>query len=480
MLADAGSTPAASTKPASSKIQEAPKSPEFQGFFVSIVPMASKVIYSHPRLLGGTLGAPRESLKFDTPKSKDHLQLYPTHRVETQMALTATQVKQVKPKDKAFKLSDGRGMYLLVQPNGSKYWRFKYRFGGKEKTLALGVVPDVSLIKAREKLQAARELLQDNKDPGEEKKLNKLLLTQKTGNSFENVANEWFEVRMSDRSEKHRKRTMSALKRDLYPDLAKRPVEQITAPELLACLRKIEARGAIETAHRTKQTAGQIFRYAIATGRADRDPSRDLDGALRRPQKTHLAAITDPVHVGPLLRAIDGFKGTTTVKNALQISPLLLARPGEVRSMEWSEIDFEKAIWTIPAEKMKMDREHLVPLCQQAIEILRDQQRVMSRSKYVFPSARGGSRQLSENGVRTALRTIGYDNETMTPHGFRAMARTIMDEVLAIRVDWIEHQLAHAVKDSNGRAYNRTAHIEGRREMMQTWANYLDTLRASS
>lgn len=393
------------------------------------------------------------------------------------MPLTATAVKQATPRDKPYKLSDGKGMFLLINPKGAKYWRMKYRFGGKEKTLALGVYPEISLAEAREKVDQARKLLRDNQDPGVAKKLKRLHQYQEETNSFEAVAREWFETKMTDRSQRHKQRTIAALEKDLFPQIGNRPISQIIAPELLMALQKIQARGAIETAHRAKQTAGQIFRFAIVTGRAERDPSADLKGALKNPIKKHLAAITEPKEVGRLMLAIEGFRGTPSVKAALKLSPLLFCRPGELRHMEWEELNWEEERWEIPASKMKMKQPHIVPLSSQALSILQEHQRLTGRGKYVFPSARGASRCLSENGVRTALRSMGYENETMTPHGFRAMARTILDEVLNIRVDYIEHQLAHAVKDANGRAYNRTSHIIERKKMMQDWANYLDTLR---
>lgn len=396
------------------------------------------------------------------------------------MPLTATAVKQAKPKDKPYKLTDERGMYLLVAPKGGKYWRLKYRYSGKEKTLALGVYPDVSLAKAREKRQKAREQLADGIDPGVAKRLKKMHQYEEEINGFEKIAREWFETRMVDKSIRHRQRTIRALEKNLFPEIGRRPISQITAPELLMALRKIEARGALETAHRAKQTAGQIFRYAVATGRAERDPSADLKGALKNPQKRHHAAIIDPKEVGNLLIAIEGFYGTPTVKAALQLSPLLFVRPGELRHMEWSEVNWGESRWELPASKMKMKQPHIVPLSTQAYEILREHYKLTGRGKYVFPSARGQTRPLSENGVRTALRTLGYDNDTMTPHGFRAMARTLLDEVLNFRVDWIEHQLAHAVKDPNGRAYNRTSHLDARTRMMQHWADYLDSLKASA
>lgn len=394
------------------------------------------------------------------------------------MALTATEVKQAKPREKAYKLADGAGLFLLVNPKGAKYWRYKYRYGGKEKMLALGVYPEVSLKVAREKHQDARLKLSQGRDPSEIRKIEKLTRHIATAESFEAVALEWFNELMPEKSKSYHDRTERILRKDLFPFLGNRPISSITAPELLATLRRIESRGAIDIAHRAKQTAGQIFRYAVSTGRAERDPSSDLKGRLKSRNKKHHAAITVPKEVGRLLIAIDGFEGTEVVKTALKLSPLLFQRPGEIRNMEWSEIDWELKRWELPAEKMKMKLPHIVPLCKQAIELLQALHPITGRGQYVFPSARGRSRALSENGVRTALRTIGYSNEQITPHGFRAMARTILDEVLGFRVDWIEHQLAHAVRDPNGRAYNRTTHLEGRAKMMQAWADYLDRLRA--
>lgn len=391
--------------------------------------------------------------------------------------LTAIAVKQAKPGEKDRKLTDGAGLFLLVTTNGGKRWRYKYRYAGKEKLLALGTYPDVSLADARNRHQDAREKLAQGIDPGEARKIEKLTRHQADADGFEAVAREWFATKMCDCSQSHQDRTMRALEKDLFPHLGNRSIGAITAPELLAVLRRIESRGAIETAHRTKQTAGQVFRYAVATGRAERDPSSDLKGALANPKKKHLAAITNPAEVGRLMASIEGFQGTPTVKAALRLSALIFQRPGEIRSMEWSEINWDAERWELPAEKMKMRLPHIVPLSHQALEVLRELQPLTGWGRYVFPSARGASRCLSENGVRSALRTLGYDNDTMTPHGFRAMARTLLDEVLGYRVDWIEHQLAHAVRDANGRAYNRTSHLEGRATMMQGWADYLDELK---
>lgn len=391
--------------------------------------------------------------------------------------LTATAVKKAKPNTKPTKMSDGGGLYLLIQTSGARYWRYDYRYSGRRKTLALGVYPEVSLKQAREVHLDARAILHQGSDPAEKRKVQKLTSHIMAASSFEAIATEWFETKMPGKSEGHKKRTWRALEKDLFPWLGSRPISNVTPPELLAALRKIEARGAIETARRAKQTTGKVFRFAIATGRATRDPTRDLEGALGNPIKTHRAAITDPKDVARLMVAIDSYKGTPQVCAALRLSALLFQRPGEIRAMQWCEIDWERKLWLIPAEKMKMRQDHIVPLSSQALEVLEGLEPLTGKGKYVFPSARGASRCLSDNAVRTALRTLGFDNETMTPHGFRAMARTLLDEVLDYRVDWIEHQFAHAVRDANGRAYNRTAHILGRKAMMQGWADYLGGLQ---
>jgi integrase len=392
--------------------------------------------------------------------------------------LTDTAIRQAKPRVKSYKLADGCGLFLLVQPDGKKYWRMKYRYFGKEKLLAVGVYPDKSLKAARQDAKTARDLLAAGTDPSEMKRQEKLARTVAAGNSFENVADEWFNREAPHWSATHKTRTLGLIKNNLSRWMGARPIGEITAPELLAVLRKTESKGTLETAKRALQTAGQVFRFAVVTGRAERDPSQDLKGALATPKVKHFSAITNPVELGKLMLAMDGYTGTPEVKGALQLSALLFQRPGEIQRMEWAEVDWQQARWDIPAEKMKMRQPHVVPLCNQVLAILKQLQSLTGNGRYVFPSARGGGRPLSENAVRAALRTLGYTNEQQTPHGFRATARTILDEVLGYRVDWIEHQLAHAVKDANGRAYNRTAHLEGRREMMQGWADYLDNLRA--
>jgi integrase len=286
---------------------------------------------------------------------------------------------------------------------------------------------------------------------------------------------------MTGKSDRHRKRAMHILKADLFPYIGNRPVSEIKAQELLSALRKIESRGAFDIARRARTTAGQIFRYAISSGLCENDISAGLRDALKeKPSVVHRAAITDSVEFGNLLNAIYTYQGTPTVCAALKLSALLFQRPGEIRHMEWSEIDWENEVWSIPAEKMKMDRDHIVPLSSQSLTVLTELHPLTGSGRYVFPSQRGPSRPLSDNGVRTALRTMGYDNQTMSAHGFRASARTLLDEALHIRVDYIEHQLAHAVKDPTGRAYNRTKFLKERKHMMQKWADYADSLRAQN
>ena len=397
------------------------------------------------------------------------------------MPLTATEVKQSKPQGKPYKLSDGGGLYLLVQPKGARYWRYKYRYGGKEKTLALGVYPEVSLKVARQKHQNARDKLAQGIDPGAVRKVEKLSRQLAAVESFDALAQEWMKVRLADKAPATVKRNESIIANHLTPWLGSRPIADIAPQELLAALKRAESTGTLDSAHRARQIAGQIFRYAVVTGRAQREPSGDLKGALTPRQKQHRAAITDPAGVGRLLVAMDTFEGTPVVKAALLLSPLLFQRPGEIRAMEWAEVNWEAEQWEIPGEKMKMRQPHIVPLSKQALSLLRELYPLTEhRGPYVFPSARGASRCLSDNAVRVALRTIGYSKEQMTPHGFRAMARTILDEVLNYRVDYIEHQLAHAVKDANGRAYNRTSHLPERKKMMQGWADYLDNLKVQA
>ncbi len=392
--------------------------------------------------------------------------------------LTEVAIKQAKPKEKSYRMADGGGMYLEVMPNGSKYWRLKYRYGGKEKRLAFGVYPVVSLASAREKCRLARAELLEGFDPGEVKKQDKLNKKSTTANTFESVAHEFLAKRVLEGAASiTTDKIRWIVDKKLGPFIGSLPISEITPVQLLNALRQIEVDGLHETANRAKRISGQVFRYAVATGKTERDPSQDLKGALIIKKSEHRAAITDPKELRGLLIAIDGYKGTPELKAALQLTPLLFQRPGEIRHMEWSEINWTDECWEIPAEKMKMRLTHLVPLSSQSLNILKSLQPLTSYGRYVFPSARKCGKPLSEGGVRAALRALGYSNEQVTPHGFRATARTILDEVLGYRVDYIEQQLAHAVRDANGRAYNRTKHLPERKQMMQGWADYLDHLK---
>jgi len=393
------------------------------------------------------------------------------------MPLTDTSVRNAKAGDKTRKLFDGEGMYLEISPKGSKYWRLKYRFGDKEKRLALGVYPKVSLKEARKRRTEAKQQLDNGIDPSAARKAQKLLKGQAAANSFDAVAEEWFINRSKGWSEVHQTKIRWMLKSNLYPWLKTRPISEVTPPELLAVLRRIETRGALETAKRTKQVAGQIFRYGVATGRCERDPSQDLKDALATPLKTHLAAVTEPKEVGLLLLALDSYQGSPTVQAALKLAPLTFVRPGELRHAEWSEIEWGLKEWRIPGRKMKTGMDHIVPLSSQAENALRELEPFTGAGQYIFPSARSLRRPMSNNAVLAAMRRMDIPKDQMSGHGFRAMARTILDEVLGYRTDWIEHQLGHAVKDVHGRAYNRTAHLDGRKEMLQHWADYLDQLR---
>lgn len=392
------------------------------------------------------------------------------------MALTDVVVRNAKPSGKTFKLFDERGLYLEVSPNGGKWWRLKYRFGGKEKRLALGVYPDVKLKDARDRRDAARTLLANGTDPSENRKAQKSARTDSAANSFEVVAREWLAKYSAIWAENHGDRIVRRFERDIFPWIGGRPIAEITAPEILTAVRRIESRGALETAHRALSNCGQVFRYGIATGRAVHDPSGDLRGALPPVKPTHLAATTDPKQVAAILRAMDGYEGTLTVSCALRLAPLVFVRPGELRKAEWADVDLDEAEWRYTVTKTKTP--HIVPLSRQAVEILRELHPLTGRGRYVFPSARSISRPMSDNAILAAMRRSGIDKDEMTGHGFRAVARTILDEVLGVRPDYIEHQLAHAVRDPNGRAYNRTAHLPERRKMMQQWADYLDKLKA--
>lgn len=345
----------------------------------------------------------------------------------------------------------------------------------------MGMYPKVTLKAARAACDEAKELLEQGVDPSQAKKAKKAALVAEAANNFEAIALEWHAKKSAEWSEGYKVKVLRALQRDVFPFIGSLPLDQISPPQLLEVFRRVESRGAKETAHRIKQIAGQVYRYGVATGRATRDITPDLKGALSTHQTKHFPAITDPEGVGKLLRQIDAYEGTATVRAALKLAPLVFVRPKELRHAEWSEIDFDLSEWRIPASKMKMGADHIVPLSKQAVEILKEQYLLTGHWQgYVFPSARSPKRPMSDNAILSAFRNMGISKDQMTGHGFRAMARTLLDEVLEERVELIEHQLAHAVKDALGRAYNRTTHLPKRKKMMQRWADYLDYLRVEA
>jgi len=396
------------------------------------------------------------------------------------MSLTDIKVRAAKSQDKSYKLSDSGGLFLLVNSTGSKYWRLKYRLEGKEKLLAIGVYSNVSLAEAREKRDQAKKQMANGVDPSIVKKVSKQTVKMRAEGNFEFVAREWHLKKKAIWTPKHGELIIRRLENYVFPWLGACNVGEISAPQLLEVLRRIEYKGALETTHRVQQICGQIFRYAVATGRASRDPTSDLRGALPPTKVKHYASIVEPKKVGALLRAINGYDGFFVTKCALRLAPLFFVRPGELRYAEWAEIDLDKAEWNIPAEKMKMRQSHLVPLSQQALIIIKELYPLTGTGKYLFPGILTAKRPMSDNTINAALKRLGYESKEITGHGFRAMARTLLDEILGFRPDIIEHQLAHAVRDPLGRAYNRTSHLQIRREMMQKWADYLDELTASN
>ena len=410
------------------------------------------------------------------------------------MQLTDTAIKNAKPclkpvraeKGKPalvpvvgpYKLFDEHGLFLLVTPTGGKWWRFRFNFDGKEKMLSLGVYDGVSLKDARERRDTARKLLAAGVDPGEHRKAQKAAKAERGANSFEVVAREWYAKFSPNWAEHHGDRIIRRFERDIFPWIGGKAIADVAAPELLAVIRRIESRGALETAHRALSNCGQVFRYAVATGRATRDTAADLRGALPPTDGEHFAAVTEPAQVAELLRTTDGYQGTLPVACALRLAPLVFVRPGELRKAVWADFDLDAAEWRYTVTKTKT--QHIVPLATQAVAILRELHALTGTGVYVFPGARTNGRPMSDNAILAAMRRMGIPADQMSGHGYRAMARTILDEVLGVRPDLIEHQLAHAVKDPNGRAYNRTAHLPERRMMMQQWADYLDKLKAGA
>ncbi len=395
------------------------------------------------------------------------------------MSLSDTAIRNAKPTDKAFKMYDQHGLFIQITPSGGKWWRFKFRFNGKENLLSLGTYPEVSLKTAREKRDEARKFLADGVNPSEQRKAFKASKLNNAINSFESIAREWLASHMKNKADTHKSKVQRRLEIYIFPWIGNKPINELSAPEILDAVKRIERLGIIETAHRALQTTGQVFRYAVQTGRAQRDVTADLRGALPPTSVKHMPAFTEPEDVAGLLRAIDAFKGTFTVQSALRIAPLVFVRPCELRMAKWSDIDLEKGEWRYLVTKTKTN--HLVPLPKQAIAILKELHPLSGHGEYVFQGGHDPRKPMSDAAINASLKRMGYDTKTqITGHGFRAMARTILHERLDIDPHIIEHQLAHKVPDALGTAYNRTKFIEQRRLMMQQWADYLDELKAGA
>ena len=395
------------------------------------------------------------------------------------MALSDISIRNAKPTSKAFKLYDEQGLFMQVTPSGGKWWRFKFRFDNKEKLLSLGVYPDISLKQAREKRDNARKLLAEGIDPSEQRKASKASKKDSAANSLEVLAREWASSYFINKSASHKVRTLRRLESYVFPWLGSKPISDITAPQILEVVNRVKDLNKLETAHRTLQALSQAFRYAVQTGRALRDPCVDLRGALPSATVKHMAAFTEPQEIAELLRAIEGFTGSFTVKTALCIAPLVFVRPSELRTAKWVDIDLEAKEWRYRVSKTKTD--HLVPLSEQAVKYLAEIKPVSGHGEFVFMGGHDPKKPMSEAAINAALKRMGYDTKTqITGHGFRAMARTILHERLNIDPHIIEHQLAHKVPDALGAAYNRTKFIEQRKVMMQQWADYLDELKAGA
>jgi integrase len=386
-------------------------------------------------------------------------------------SLSDAKARNAKPRPKPYKIADGEGLFLLITPAGGKYWRLKYFYGGKEKLLALGVYPEVTLAEARERRIQARKVLAGGNDPAEAKKQARRLATIKSGNSFETVAREWFEKRKHEWASSSARTMLARLERHLFPKLGQRPIADITPLEILEVLRVIENRGTLETARRMMQSCGKIFMYAIATGRAERNPVPDLRGALKTPVVTHYAFLK-ATELANYLEKLDDYDGSVLTKLALRLLLLTFVRTSELRGAEWTEIDWKKAEWRIPSERMKMKELHIVPLSRQAIAVLRELQKLTGDRQYIFPNQHNPSAYMSENTMLYALYRMGYHSRT-TGHGFRSTASTILNEN-GFRADVIERQLAHSERNAVRAAYNHAQYLPERREMMQWWADYLD------
>lgn len=398
--------------------------------------------------------------------------------------LTDIQVRTAKPRETDYKLSDGFGLHLLVTSSGGKLWRMQYRFADKQKLLAFGTYPEISLADARQRREDARKLLANEVDPGEVKKAQKAAQGEQAANTFEVIARQWHAEYTKEKkiTQEHTINILNRLEKDVFPWIGTKPITEITAPEIQSILDRVKSRGVIETARRAKTIIGQVYTYAIRKGWAMYDISAGFKGYLPSIKDTrkHMAAITDPKELAPFLRALDGYQGAFVTKCALRIAPLVFVRPGELRKAEWSEFDLDRKEWIIPAAKMKMRVAHIVPLSDQVIAILDELKPLTGNGKYLFPSLRSAERPMSDNTVNAAFKRMGFDGDTVVGHGLRATARTMIHEVLGFTPDAIEAQLAHVVPDRHGTAYNRALHLAERRKMMQTWADYLDGLKAGA
>ncbi len=392
--------------------------------------------------------------------------------------LNDTKLRNLKARPAPYRVADTNGLCIEVRPTGAKLWRYRYRYAGKASMVGLGDYPAVSLAAARAERDRLRALVKGGGDPAQARRIERAAAVSQAESTFAAIAEE---LRAKRAREGLSPASVARERRLIEKDMAgigRLPIANVTAPELLSALRKLEGRGVVETAHRARSLAGRVFRYAIATGRAQRNPADDLRGALEQTTTRHLSSLTDPEEIAPLLRALHGYQGTAVVAAALKLAPLVFVRPGELRRARWEDFDLDAAEWRFTASKTGTP--HIVPLATQAVAILRELHPLTGRGEYVFPSVRSNKRPMSNNTVNVALRALGFDGDTMTGHGFRAMARTVLDEVLGFRPDYIEHQLAHAVRDPLGRAYNRTKHLPERRKMMQAWADYLDGLRSGA
>lgn len=395
------------------------------------------------------------------------------------MALSDTALRNTKPLDKPYKLYDEKGLFLIVNPNGGKWWRLKYRFQDKEKTLSLGTYPEVTLSQARQRRDDARALVADDVDPSQHRKEVKVKTKLEIANTFQAIADAWHTLHNKNKSERHKQRVKRWLEFYLYPSLGDKPISSITAPMVLETTSTLQKQGKLETAHRIIQTAGQVFRYAIQKGFANHNPAPDLKGALPPPVVKNMAAMIEPKDFAQLLRSIDGYQGTLTVQCALKLAPLLFQRIGELRHMRWADLDFDNNEWRYLVTKTKT--QHIVPLSRQALAIIETMRPFSQHGVYVFPGGRTHERPMSENAINAALRSMGYDTQAeITGHGFRAIAQTLGEQELGLDPKHIERQLAHSVANPLGTAYERAQFLKDRKTMMQRWADYLDELKAGA